>query len=228
MTALKTDLVFLARLLRDPGERRHAARWWRSRNPHWLLDQRLPWLVFDAVDILRERPLERRNVFEFGSGGSTLFWQAHGALCVSVEHDAEWYAATKARLAAQPPVDYRLIPPDTGDIACPGDPADPDSYASSDEELRGKRFRRYASAIDSFPDGYFDVVLVDGRARPSCLKHSVGKVAVGGLLILDNSERPHYLARTASQLRCFRETRLKGPCAAAPVISCTSLFQRVG
>lgn len=49
--------------------------------------------------------------------------------------------------------------------------------------------------IKKFPDNYFDIVLVDGRSRPSCLFHSLNKVKKGGLLVLDNAEREYYLCK---------------------------------
>jgi predicted O-methyltransferase YrrM len=57
--------------------------------------------------------------------------------------------------------------------------------------------------IDAFPDGAFDVVLVDGQARPSCLKHAYTKVKPGGMLILDNADVPEYLAQTRQYLANF-------------------------
>ena len=227
MTRKSTDLAFLLCLVRDPGQRRHALRWWRSRRRDWLLERRLPWLVFDAIERLTALELRGRRVFEYGSGGSTLFWQSRGAHCVSIEHDAEWFATTRARIADTPAVDYRLILPEEREEMGAADPADPEGYASDDVPTRGKSYRRYVSAIDAFPDGHFDVVLVDGRARPSCLKHSAPKVAPRGVLVLDNSDRPYYLERTRGFLAEFREVRYSGACAIVPEFSCTSLFHRV-
>ena len=50
----------------------------------------------------------------------------------------------------------------------------------------------YASVIDRFPDGYFGLVFVDGRSRPSCVKHSIPKIKSGGFLILDDADRNYY------------------------------------
>jgi hypothetical protein len=53
-------------------------------------------------------------------------------------------------------------------------------------------FYDYATKIESYPDDYFDVVVVDGRARPSCFKHAVRKVKRTGLLAWDNTTRDRY------------------------------------
>jgi hypothetical protein len=51
----------------------------------------------------------------------------------------------------------------------------------------------YVKSIEDYPDGYFDLVVVDGRARPSCILHSMQKVKVNGILLLDNADRSYYL-----------------------------------
>jgi hypothetical protein len=43
--------------------------------------------------------------------------------------------------------------------------------------------------------------LVDGRARPACLVHGMPKVKVGGLLVLDNSDRDYYLELTLPMIQ---------------------------
>ena len=54
-------------------------------------------------------------------------------------------------------------------------------------------FADYVSRIDQFDEGTFDAVLVDGRARSACLLRAWPKIRKGGVLVLDNSERPRYL-----------------------------------
>ena len=91
--------------------------------------------------------------------------------------------------------------------------ADPAAYVSDDERYAGKTFRSYAQAIDAFPDRYFDLVVVDGRARPSCILHARDKVKPGGILLLDQSERPYYLAKSLALLdpACWQRTQYMAP-----------------
>ncbi|MBI1801757.1 MAG: class I SAM-dependent methyltransferase [Chloroflexi bacterium] len=42
--------------------------------------------------------------------------------------------------------------------------------------------------LSEYPDGFFDLVLVDGLARDQCVRSSVPKVKPGGYLYLDNSD----------------------------------------
>jgi predicted O-methyltransferase YrrM len=87
-------------------------------------------------------------------------------------------------------------------------------------------FALYVKQIDEFPDEYFDIILIDGRARPSCIKRSVSKVKPGGLLILDNSEREYYLAKAIEYLKAFQRNEFYGLVSSVPVISKTDIFIR--
>ncbi|MDM8553379.1 hypothetical protein QUF75_01430 [Desulfococcaceae bacterium HSG7] len=79
------------------------------------------------------------------------------------------------------------------DKSCPtDDPADPYAYISDDERVKGMSFQKYVCSIDQYPNEYFDVVLIDGRARPSCIYRGINKVSNGGLLILDNADCAYY------------------------------------
>jgi hypothetical protein len=205
-------LKFLLRLLRLPAQRRYAWRWLWSQSPRYLLTAPSPWLTFGSIDFLRRWLKPALTIFEYGSGGSTLFWlKFKPKAVVSVEHDSRWYAILSRRLDSTKPIDYRLILPDALPPGqAPPDVADPEAYASTDQAWAGYSFRRYATQIDAFPDRYFDIVLVDGRARPACLWHSADKVRVGGLLILDNADVDYYLAQTAPRLTGYAKLEFHG------------------
>jgi hypothetical protein len=99
----------------------------------------------------------------------------------------------------------------------PLDPSDPGAYVSASPAFLGFSFRRFAQLIDRFDADSFDMVLVTGRARPSCLLHALPKVRLGGVLVLDHAERSWYqpALRLASPDRWAREDhRGPGPYAA--------------
>jgi hypothetical protein len=195
---------FILHLLCCSTQRKRIFRWLKSLQPDYLLDHPSPWLTFDAIEFLKPRLREGMRVFEYGSGGSTLFWLRYGALCVSIEHDPDWYSVVRKRLTPKHKIDYRLILPELmNDSDWQGDPADPESYTSSDETFQRYSFRKYVTQIDAFPDQYFDLILIDGRSRPSCVMHSVPKVKVGGLLVLDNADRSYYTSKTQVYLQDF-------------------------
>jgi predicted O-methyltransferase YrrM len=47
---------------------------------------------------------------------------------------------------------------------------------------------RYAKRIDEFPDDAFDLVLLDGEDRDSCIRAAARKVQCGGFVVLDNAD----------------------------------------
>jgi hypothetical protein len=217
-------LTFPARLLLR-GHGRLLPRWLASLALPASVRPTVPWLTFGAIDYLAALDLAGRRVFEYGSGASTRYWLRRGVDLVSVEHDPGWYGQVRAALPPGAAVDFRLAPPEP---AAPGsfDPADPAAYRSGSPDCSRLAFRSYAAQIDAFPDGAFDLVLVDGRARPSCLAHAIPKVRPGGMLILDNSERGYYTERLAGALAGFTPLVFPGPVPQAPVFSQTTIFLR--
>lgn len=188
---------FALKILRSPAQRKYFWRWVKSSvQKDYFLLCRQPWITFDAVDFLDTINLQNKRIFEYGSGGSTLYWLDKGASVVSIEHDSVWFNKTKSLISPSHRLDYRLVlpEPEPEEVYSKKDPANPDDYISSDEQKFS--YKSYVCQIDEFDNGFFDVVLIDGRARPSCIKHSVAKVKSGGVLILDNSDREYYTERT--------------------------------
>jgi hypothetical protein len=208
------------------GQRRHLLRWLRSAGPEYLLDEPSPWMTFDAIEVLDAYLRPGMRVFEYGSGGSTLFWAKKQAAVVSVEHDPEWYGSVRDRLGPSSPVDYRLMQPEPGRITADSDPGDPLAYASEDPKSRQSNFRKYVTQIDEFADATFDLISIDGRARPSCIMHAAPKVKPGGLLVLDNADRPYYLERTREFLGAFEECVYPGVQPSTRHVSQTNIYVR--
>lgn len=150
-----------------------------------------PWYTFHAITHLRTRLSPEMSVFEYGCGSSTLFFTQRCGEVQSIDHNVEWCAKVAKRLGeaglaykavlhcVQTEDESRLRP----------DPLHPDCYYSKGWKCW---FEKYAKIIRDFADGSFDVISVDGGARNSCIKEAIPKLKPGGLLILDNSERPRY------------------------------------
>jgi hypothetical protein len=147
-----------------------------------------PWMTFAAIDFVGRWLEARHAVYEYGCGGSTLFFSSRARSVISVEHDPLWAAAVSQAMQDAGLTNWtcHLLEPET----C-RDGASPE-YRSSSPLLRGRCFEAYAGSIDSYANGSFDLVLIDGRARVGCALHAARKVARWGCLILDNSERPAY------------------------------------
>jgi SAM-dependent methyltransferase len=189
-------------------------RWRRSLLPsaNSLTDES-PWIPFRTIDRLEAYVKPGMRVFEYGAGGSTLFFARRAAEVVSVDHDPAWAAkvseALKARKLENATV--RLKAPRREDGASDRSPSDPDGYVSEGEEWRGYSFRDYVTAIEEYPAGYFDVVLIDGRARPSCFKHALPKVKPGGWIVWDNTERDYYNPSMRLAPHSFHRMDMVGP-----------------
>jgi len=228
LSGLRADARFVLNALPDAQLRQHLLWWLRSKQKNYLLRHACPWLTFDAILALRERMRPGMRVFEYGSGGSTLFWLANQASqIVSIEHDPAWFQVVSEKVFGQSAVDLRLVQPEVVTrLDSAYDPENPGLYQSADEGFRGCSFQKYASQIDAFPDQYFDILLVDGRARPSCIAHGAAKVKVGGILVLDNAERSYYTAQLAQHLCAFERETFAGMVPQVPVLSSTNIYTR--
>ena len=222
------EIKYTFKIYRTSSQRKHLIRWLSSLKKNYLLDKKQPWLVFDAVDFLNSLDLKGKRIFEYGSGGSTLFWMEKQTKCISVEHDPFWFNVIKVKLDVTSSVDYRLVLPEFCHDVVGFDPSDPNAYSSDDINFREYRFYDYVTQIEQFPDKYFDIVLVDGRARPSCIKHSSKKVKDGGYLIVDNSDRDYYFERTRVCFADFKEKKFVGVAPATMIFASTSFFIKNG
>jgi hypothetical protein len=179
-------------------------KWKTSLKPgmNSVTDQQ-PWITFAVIDFLKSNINSNSRVFEYGGGGSTLFFVNRAKEVVTVEHDTEWFTRLQQNLANESTKNWsgNLILPEnkrTGDSL---DASNPDHYYTSDENFLGNIFKSYASYIDRYPDEYFDIVLVDGRSRPSCIFHSLPKIKKTGYLIVDNSDRKYYFKNLNTMLQ---------------------------
>ncbi|OGX25092.1 MAG: hypothetical protein A3D10_09250 [Omnitrophica WOR_2 bacterium RIFCSPHIGHO2_02_FULL_48_11] len=208
-----------------PDQRKHIRRWLKSLQKDYLLNNGIPWITYDAVDFIKNCFPKNAKVFEYGSGGSTLFWLRHNSICVSVEHDSTWFNVIQKRLSNHKNIDYRLVQPEKSNEPFGNqDPADPELYLSSDPQFIGYNFKKYVCQIDTFPDNYFDIIFIDGRARPSCIMHSIQKLSRKGTLILDNSEVVHYKDKTMKFLKNFDSKVFLGVLPIVPHMSETTIY----
>jgi hypothetical protein len=144
--------------------------------------EKIPWMPFRAIQWLDSQITPQTVVFEYGSGASTLRWAKRAKQFVSVEHSPVWHQKVSAAVAREGlrNCEVRLAQPDSQADAGSIDPADPEAYGSR----RSKDiFKRYVHQIDTFLDNSIDVVIVDGRARPTALRYSLKKIKPGGFVI---------------------------------------------
>ena len=146
-----------------------------------------PWLSKTVLKNISRRINQQSVVFEWGSGGSTIYLAQRVKNVISIENNLEWY--NKLIEIIPKNVELRYLPADseTGD-----DFLNPDAYTSCSRIYYGKIFKKYALCINEY-DYLFDFIIVDGRARISCLKQASEKVRAGGTIMLHDSQRDYYV-----------------------------------
>jgi len=123
----------------------------------------LPWLTYSFIDFITERLNKEFNVFEFGSGNSTLFFSERVKKVSSVEHNSEWYNKLKSKM----PANSNLILSKSD---------------SSDDYV----------AVLKHSNNKFDLIIVDGIHRNECCYEAANRLTEKGVIILDDSEREQY------------------------------------
>jgi predicted O-methyltransferase YrrM len=167
-------------LMQHPGNvPRYVAHNLISRKPPVELE--LPWFSYGAIDFLENYLRKETQVFEFGSGGSTLFFAQRAKSVTAVEDNAHWCKLVAAKLAAHRigNVDLRHVPVTF---------TTEEAFASSD----------YLNAVRQ---STFDVIIVDGtewtmNVRPICFHAAEKQIAAGGIIVVDDSWRYRELRRS--------------------------------
>lgn len=213
-------------LLGNPAEIRFAAKWFYSLLPghNPLVDQQ-PWINYRASEWLKAYLKPHMRVFEYGSGGSTLFMSKRVAHVVSVEHDESFYHFMVEQLRRNGIANCTplLSLPEPLELAKTL-PYSCESFTSEWPTHKTMSFEAYVKAIDTYPDRSFDLVTVDGRARPSCVLRALPKIKDGGWLLVDNMERPRYgIIRTVlEQYECLN---FRGVVPSEPQLHQTSVWK---
>ncbi len=152
------------------------------------------WLNFPALEYLKNYLSGDHRVFEYGGGGSTLFFGNRVKFVATVENDRDWFAILSEKMKAKTDQNWQGFFQE-GEPTTPNpkrSPANPDDFMSNAPGHADLSYEKYVKTIHQFPESFFDVVLVDGRARPSCIFESFSHLKRGGLLVVDNMERDYY------------------------------------
>jgi hypothetical protein len=123
----------------------------------------LPWLTYSFIDFITERLRNEFNVFEFGSGNSTLFFAKRVKEVTSVEHNIEWYNKLKSKI------------PDNSNLLL--------SKSDTSED--------YIAPLKQSNKKY-DMIIIDGIHRNESLFISKNFLTDEGVIILDDSNRNDY------------------------------------
>ena len=119
----------------------------------------IPWYTYPAIEYLSQFDYSNKKIFEFGCGNSSKFWALRAKEVVSVEDNLKWFEKWQKEMKAP---NLQVLWRDEGEI--------------------------YENAIFESEDVY-DVIVVDGKRREKCCETAVKKLAAGGMIILDDSDR---------------------------------------
>lgn len=180
----------------------------------------LPWWTFGATCQVEEFLRQRgglANVFEYGSGASTI-WLSKRARRVSyVEHDAGFAALVNQMTKGEGNVTGALVSPIPCKSGVPICPSGRKGYENYD-------FSAYVSSIRN-AKGSFDLIVVDGRARSFCLREALHHLNADGIIVFDNSHRKRYkkaILKSGLVAQVF-----KGLAPALPYLEETTILQNV-
>lgn len=207
-------------------------RWMKDkRSGDNTLMRQMPWMTYNAIDFLSLICKPDMTVFEWGSGGSTLFFAKRCDRVTSIEHDRQWSKLLAGRLEENSVsnVDYREISGEKISDWARKNYLNPDDFVSNDRNSIGFSYEKYVKAIDEYPDDYFDIVVVDGRARNCCVKRALSHVKQRGYLVVDNADRKYYLAGFSELQDPDRwgKTEFQGPVFFQHAFSKTSFFRKI-
>ena len=175
--------------------------WFTAFDSHQAVDannQPIPWVTYSFIDFIKDKLNKNLTIFEYGSGNSTLFYAKRAKRVVSVEHDKAWYNKIINEKATNAEIIFVELKPDG-------------EYSRKAKLLNEK----------------FDIIIVDGRDRINCCKHSVEALSENGVLILDDSERENYEgARTFLKTQGFKELSFSGISPGLFYNKATSVFYK--
>jgi hypothetical protein len=197
----------------------------------------VPWITYPAFRQLQRIRRPAARVFEYGCGGSSLWWASHASEIISVEHDAAW-----ARHVAQsaPPnlkvvtrlMDENCSPERQAAVAeffraPPAMPLSPDRRHNIAHGLLCGEFVAYATEICAHEKASFDVIVVDGMARVLTAWLAAQYIKPDGIIVFDNADRWQYNAGFRALIAAgFRRIDYYGPGPVNREEWCTALFVR--
>jgi hypothetical protein len=158
----------------------------------------LPWVTYPFIHFITPRLNKSLDIFEFGSGNSTLYYAAKVASVNSVENDQFWFEKIK-----------NSMPTNVSLFYC--------------ELVRGGDYCKYAAASGML----FDMIIVDGRDRVNCCINSISALKADGVIVLDDSDRGEYssgmdyLAKNG-----FSRIDFWGIAPMINYLKCTTIFYR--
>jgi precorrin-6B methylase 2 len=181
----------------------------------------IPWLTYPLIDFIGDRLDKSIDLFEYGAGNSSIYYAGRVNSVTSIEHSAEWYKIIKAndkfnyanldiRLVEAP---QELVKDGYHEMAFTDDVND---YVRSVRDSGQK----------------YDIIVVDGLFRNSCIIECLPSLSERGVVLLDNTHYKYQeqLKKGTDHMESKGFKRLDfwgmGPIYSAK--SCTTIFYKSG
>lgn len=140
--------------------------WFESFNTKKSIDKNgnpIPWCTYSFIKFIEPRLKKDFTVFEYGSGNSTIWYANRVKEIISVENDETWFNVVSKLLPSNAKLIYSRL------------------------EYDGEYCRMVKNQNKKF-----DIIIVDGRDRVNCVKHSLDFLTQTGIIIFDNSNLEKY------------------------------------
>lgn len=128
----------------------------------------VPWMSYPAIEFLKNRITKNHEIFEFGCGASTLFFARNAKRVLGLETNAVWFGIVQNFLQNAELTNAEIVLMESG--------------------LTNPLYENFAK--DS--GRKFDLIVIDSLKRFDCAKNVIEALKVGGMVILDDSERKNY------------------------------------
>jgi predicted O-methyltransferase YrrM len=175
----------------------------------------LPWISWPCIDWLDQLDLGGKRIFEYGGGGSTLYFLRRGASVRTVENSVAWAGRIQARVTEEGLHESRRFDLELVEI--------PEHPGPAHRELSST----YVRALGGGP---WDLVLVDGadgslNLRMECLQQARETVNSHGFVVLDDAWRKGY-ETAPSIMSGFRRQIFQGVGPSRPGVTRTDVYSR--
>ncbi|MEF1254501.1 hypothetical protein [Vibrio sp. M260112] len=160
----------------------------------------VPWVTYPFIDFISERLKDTHRIFEFGSGNSTNFYSARASFVHAVEHDEKWVEYLRRNNFLKGNVSLQHVSLEDG----------------------------YSRSFEKRSDtGTFDLIIVDGRERVSCIKSVISLVNECAVIVLDDSERERYKDAIEALTKAnYKQLDFYGLAPNVTYKKCTSVFYK--
>ena len=162
------------------------------------LGEPLPWVTYSFIDFISERLNKNMDIFEYGSGYSTLWYAKKVNFVTSIEHNKQWFEKIKNCLPKNVTIYYR-------------------------ELVYGGEYSKFPKSLKK----KFDIIIIDGRDRVNCVKNAIDSLKNGGVIVFDDSERYKYKAGIKFLMeRGFKKIDFWGISPGLFYKKCTTVFYK--